>query len=211
MLPDAGMELVTNVADTFAAAARAASRGKPTGGLRRTAMSIFRTEALISYQLDEAEETRRRAAGESKVPSADVLELLLGLPTGMPVPVSSLTGRERDALGSAPVGFVVVEHGHVTRYAIPPVSVDLALVGAPTWRRGLEVAGRFTPFCARAMVLADYPTNLEQLRIQADFYGVGVIVSTDEVTEVLVEPAPFRRVRFTAAGWQFLERVYRHR
>jgi len=200
---------MTGVAETFAAAALAASRGKPTGGLRRAAMSIFRTETLVSYRLDESEHARRTAVGAGELPSADVLELLLGLPTGMPVPVSSLTRRERWALDSAPHGFVVLHDGQVVRHAVVPVSVELALFGARTWQRGLEVAGRFAPFCARAMVLADYPRDLEQLQVQADFYGVGVIVSTERLTEVLVEPAPFRRIRFTSAGWQFLERVYR--
>lgn len=202
---------MTSVAETFAAAARAASRGKPTGGLRSTAMGIFGTEALICYRLDEVEHTRRLHAEAGALASADVLELLLGLPVGMPVPLTSLTGRERDALRSAPAGSVVVHGAQVTRHAVAPVAVELALVGARTWRHGLEVAGRFTPFCARAMVLSDHPADLDQLRVQADFYGVGVIVSTEQITEVLVEPTPFRRVRFTGAGWQFLERVYRQR
>lgn len=202
---------MTGVAETFAAAARAASRGKATGGLRRSAMRIFDTEALICYRLDEVEHARRFDVRAGVLASADVLELLLGLPVGMPVPLASLSGRERDALRSAPVGSVVVQGAEVIRKAVVPVSVELALVGAGTWRRGLEVAGRFTPFCARAMVLAEHPADLDELRVQADFYSVGVIVSTEQVTEVLVEPTPFRRVRFTAAGWQFLERVYRQR
>jgi hypothetical protein len=100
-------------------------------------------------------------------------------------------------------------NGQVTRQAVAPVAVELALVAARSWRTGLVVAGRFTPFCSRAMVLRRRPGNLAELRLQAGFYGVGVIVVDDSETEVLVEPALFRRLRFTAAGWRFLEEVYR--
>lgn len=44
--------------------------------------------------------------------------------------------------------------------------------------------------------------------MQADFYGIGVAVADGADVAVLVAPRPFRRQRFTAAGWQFLEEVY---
>ena len=90
-----------------------------------------------------------------------------------------------------------------------PVAVELALVAARNWRDGLEAAGRFAPFCARAMVLRRRPADLAEVQLQAGFYGVGVIVVDEQSTEVLIEPEPFRRLRFTAAGWRFLEEVYR--
>lgn len=206
-----GRPLVNGPAGTLAAAVEVASQGKPTNGLRSTTMRIFQTEALIIYRLDESEHARRSVAASEQVPAAEVLELLLGLPIGMPVPVDSLTHRERAALRSAPDGFVDVEARQVIRQAVAPVAVDLALVGAKSWRRGLAAAGRFAPFCTRAMVLADYPGDLEELLVQAGFFGIGVIVSTERGTEVLVAPTPYRRVRFGAASWQFLEQVYRHR
>lgn len=172
-------------------------------------MPIMGTEALICYQFHDSEHARRRRAGPGTISSADVLELLLSLPIGMPVPVASLTGRERAALKSAPRGAVSVCDGQVTRHAMAPVMVELALVVARTWRDGLEVAGRFTPFCARAMVLRRRPADLVGVQLQAGFYGVGVIVVDDQSAEMLVEPAPFQRLRFTAAGWRFLEDVYR--
>jgi len=174
-------------------------------------MSVLGTEALICYSLNGAEHARRVGVGAGALSSPDVLEMLLGLPVAMPVPVRSLTERERVALRAVPHGSVCVQDGQVTRHAAAPLTVDLALVGARTWRKGLEVAGRFAPFCARAMVLPGRPTDLEEMRIQADFYGVGVIVVSDQATQVLVEPTPFHRVRHTAAGWQFVEMVYRNR
>jgi hypothetical protein len=59
------------------------------------------------------------------------------------------------------------------------------------------------------MVLRRPPDDLAQLRLQGDFYGVGVIVADDDTSEVVVQPAPFHRLRFNAAGWRFLEEVYR--
>jgi hypothetical protein len=172
-------------------------------------MSIMGTEALLCYRLDDSEHARRRQAGTGVILSADVLELLLGLPIGMPIPVVSLTRRERAALRLTPRGSITVCDGQVTRQAVVPMAVELAVVAARTWRDGLEVAGRFTPFCARAMVLHRRPADLADVQLQADFYGVGVIVVDGQSTEVLVEPAPFQRHRFTAAGWRFLEVAYR--
>jgi hypothetical protein len=195
--------------EAFTAAARAASPIAWSDKVRRTLTSIMGAEALICYRLDDGEHARRQQAGARAISSADVLELLLGLPIATPVPVASLTCRERAALKRASRGAVSVCGGEVTRYAVAPVTVELALVAARTWRDGLEVAGRFAPFCARAMVLRRRPADLAEVQLQAGFYGVGVIVVDDQSTAVLVEPSPFQRLRFTAAGWRFLEEVYR--
>jgi hypothetical protein len=202
---------VSNVAeaDVFSVAARAAVAGQKAG-VRRRMMSLFGADALVCYRLDSREHARRRRAGVRDVSSADVLELMLGLPVGMPVPIASLTGRELAALRSVPPGVVSIRTGQVVRQAVAPVAVDLAVVAARSWRSGLDAAGRFTPFCARAMVLARRPTDIRQMCIEAEFYGVGVVVVDGGGAELLVEPVPFQRVRFTAASWRFLEDVYRY-
>lgn len=188
------------------AAARAASPAARCGGARFTAVSAMGAEALVCYRLDEAEAGRRRLAGAGAITSADALELLLGLPVGMPVPVTSLTRREEGALKVAPPGAVSIRNGQVTRHAVAPVTAELAVVAGRSWRYGLEKAGRFAPFCARAVVLRRRPRDLAEAQLQAGFYGVGVIDA--QSGEVLVAPAPFRRHRWTAAGWRFLEEVY---
>jgi len=204
-----GTGVVIDITETFTAAARAASPTVRADKVRRALIQIMGTEALICYQFDDGEHARRRRADAEAILSADVLELLLDLPIAMPVPVASLTRWECAALRLAPCGAVSMCDDQVTRYAVAPVTVELALVAARTWRDGLVVAGRFTPFCARAMVLRQRPADLADVQLQAGFYGVGVIVVDDQSTEVLVEPAPFQRLRFTAAGWRFLEDVYR--
>jgi hypothetical protein len=200
---------MTASADTFRAAARAASSGAWTDEVRRALMPMMGAEVLICYRLDDAEHARRQQAGAGAILSADVLELLLDLPIAASVPVDSLTCRERTALDPASRGALSVCGGRVTRHAVAPVTVELALVAAGNWRYGLEAAGRFAPFCARAMVLRRRPTDVADVQLQAGFYGVGVIVAEEQSTEVLVEPEPFQRLRFTAAGWRFLEEVYR--
>jgi hypothetical protein len=189
-------------------AACAASRViTPVEG-HQAVVRILGTRAILRFRLVPDEDDRRRRVHLGAIRSPEVLELLLGLPAGFPVPVPSLTPAERSALRLAPPGVVALNAGWVTRQAVYPLAVDLAVIAPRGWRAGLEVAGRFAPFCSRLMLLRQRPHDTRSLRIQADFYGIGVAVVTGTDVEVLVEPRPFRRQRFTAAGWQFLEEVY---
>lgn len=203
------MQPVTGTPELLAAAARAASPAVRASEVQCALVPVMGAEALICYRLDDGEAARRRRAGAGSLCSADVLELLLGLPVGMPVPVTSLARRESAALKHVPPGAVSLRDGEVVRHAVAPVRVELAVVAANSWRCGLEKAGRFAPFCARAVALRRHPRDLAEVELQAGFYGVGVIVIDDSSAEVLVAPAPFRRCRWTAAGWRFLEEVYR--
>jgi hypothetical protein len=172
-------------------------------------VSIMGVSALVRYRLEEHEAARRAARRLGVFSSPDVLNLLLDLPLGLPVPVASLARWERSALRSLPPGAVSITKGEVIREAVAPVAVDLAIVPARTWRTGLHEAGRFAPFCARLIVLGKPPKDLAELNTQAGFYGIGVAVADGAEPQLLVAPAPFRRQRFTVASWQFLERVYR--
>jgi hypothetical protein len=166
--------------------------------------------AVLLVRLDMNECERRAAVGLSAITSPDALRLLLRLPLREPVPYAALTAVERSALDAVPQGVVSFDGPYVIRHVGPPLEVALALVSAGSWRSGLGRAGRFAPFCPRAMVLRLPPRDLTDLHMEADFYGIGVIVaSTDAGPEVLVEPARFRRNRLTVAGWRFLEEVYR--
>jgi hypothetical protein len=190
------------------AAQRAASRRLHSGTSLQRPMRIMKVPAVLSYTVDPAEHARRGRAGGGAVLSPDVLNLLLGLPMGVPVPVVALTSRERGALRTAPRWAVRIVDRHAVRLAVTPVSVNLAVVAARSWRAGLDMAGRFAPFCARAIALDSAPPDDREMRMEADFYGVGVTVVRDERVEVLVAPSPFQPPRPTAAGWRFTERVY---
>lgn len=149
-------------------------------------------------------------AGLGAITSPDALRFLLGLPAGEPVPLTALTHAERSDLAALPRGAVALSDDSVVRFAVPPVQVDVAVVAAPTWRLGLERAGRFVPFCARAMVLPAPPRDVGDMAMEAGFYGIGVIVATPGTDpQVLVAPVSFRRRRVTVAGWRFPEEVYR--
>jgi hypothetical protein len=166
--------------------------------------------AAVLVQLDVNECDRRVAAGLGAITSPDVLRLLLGLPLGESVPRAALTVAERSALRAVPQGVISFDDSCVIRHVVPPLEVALALVPARSWRSGVERAGRFAPFCPRAMVLRVPPRDLDDLYMETGFYGIGVIVAgSDAGPEVLVEPARFHRNRFTVAGWRFLEEVYR--
>jgi hypothetical protein len=166
--------------------------------------------AVLLVRLDMNECDRRAAAGLGALTSPDVLRFLLRLPLGEPVPYSALTAADCSALRAVPQGVVSFDGSHVIRHMVPPLEVALALVPVGSWRSGLERAGRFAPFCPRAMVLRLPPRDLDDLHMEAGFYGIGVIVaSSDARPEVLVEPARFHRHRLTVAGWRFLEEVYR--
>ena len=193
-----------------AEATLAASRIVTSVAGEQAMVPVLGTRALLHYRLDRHEDDRRRRAHLGAIRHPEILELLLGLPFGVSVPVASLTPLERSALRLAPPGAVAVRAMRVTRQAVYPLAVDLAVVTTRGWRTGLEVVGRFAPFCSRVMLLRQWPNDTEDLRMQADFYGVGVVVANSADVEVLVAPRPFQRRRFTAAGWRFLEEVYQH-
>jgi hypothetical protein len=166
--------------------------------------------AVVLVRLDVNECDRRVAAGLNAITSPDVLRLLLRLPPGEPVPCAALERAERSALRAAPKGVVSFDASCVIRHVVPPLEVALALVPAGSWRSGLERAGRFAPFCPRAMVLWAPPRDLDDLHMEAGFYGIGVILAgSDAGPEVLIEPARFHRNRITVAGWRFVEELYR--
>jgi hypothetical protein len=173
-------------------------------------VDVFGAAAGVAYRADQVETARRVAVGLGSVTQREVLEVLMGLPVGLPVPARELGYRDRRLLGRMPRG-VVDEHdaGHLVRRAVAPVSARFAVVAARTWREGLVKAGRFAPLCARAMLLPAAPEDLDDAGMQASFYGIGICVFTVGTLRVLVEPQPYVRQRHSSAQWWFAEEVYR--
>jgi hypothetical protein len=136
------------------------------------------------------------------------LETLLTLPVGIPVPLASLEARQRRAVRALPTGAADRDRTAVTRRAVRPVRVDLAVVSAAGWSQGLRDAGRFAPFCRRAMLLTRRPARLEELLAEADFYGIGVFLATEHGVEMVLAPEEYRPARHTAAAWCFAEELY---
>jgi hypothetical protein len=201
---------MTITAEDFAAiqAAHAASVDDGRAGVCWRSVSMLDTRVLLGYRVDHAEHERRSGLGLGALVATGHLELMLGLPVGMPVPVASLTNLERHRLRKVPAGAVWVADGYAVRQAVAPVTMTLAVVPARDWRAGLTVAGRFAPFCARALVLPGAPRDMDTLRERAEFYGIGVLVTDGPDAQMSVAPRAFQRMRFTAAGWRFAEEVY---
>jgi hypothetical protein len=183
----------------------------PTGlaGCRSGLVRMFGSVAGVVYRTDEAEVARRRVQKVEPLIELDVLDGLMGLPVGVPVAVVDLTERECARLRRIPHGAVEHDGDLVVRRAVAPLSVHFALVGARDWRVGLTRAGRFAPYCARAVLLPAAQAEWGDVRAQASFFGIGVCVFAEGQLRVLVEPRPYVRMRHTPAQWWFVEETYR--
>ncbi|MFD8105333.1 hypothetical protein [Streptomyces microflavus] len=169
---------------------------------------VLGTEALFFYRMDDAEHERREAVGAARLDRMHPLEVLLNLPVGLPVPLASLEKQERRAVHALPCGAADRDRRTVTRRAVRPLHVDLAVVRATGWKRGLEEAGRFAPYCRRAILLTRRPAGISEALAEADFYGIGVFLISDEEVEMVLEPRDYRPLRHTAAAWSFVEEMY---
>lgn len=58
------------------------------------------------------------------------------------------------------------------------------------------------------MLLDRRPARLEEVLVEADFYGIGVFVASGGEVELALEPEDYRPPRHTAAAWWFVEDVY---
>lgn len=171
-------------------------------------MPALGTEALFFYRMDTAEHERRASVGAARLDRMHPLETLMSLPVGLPVPLSALAQRERRAVRTLPAGAADRDRVTVTRRAVRPLHVDLAVVRASGWKRGLEEAGRFAPYCRRAMLLTRRPARMSEALVEADFYGIGVFLVADDEVEMVLEPRDYRPLRHTAAAWSFVEELY---
>lgn len=172
-------------------------------------VEAFGTEAVVAYRYDACERERRAADGMPPLTRPDVLDLLMSLPLGEPVPAGSLSERERRVLKSLPKGAAVRRDGLITRRAVQPVHIDMAFVPGRSWESAMEKAERFTPFCSRAVVVDGALRRKDDAVLRADFFGIGLLTLQGDSVEVVVPPRPFVRRRHTVAGWKFLEDVHR--
>ncbi|MFG1941332.1 hypothetical protein [Nonomuraea sp. NPDC048826] len=170
-------------------------------------VNVLGSQALIAYQLDEQERRRRALARAEALLRPEVLDFLMSLPLDQPVPLASLTPAEQRMLARIPRGAVSRQDQGIVRHAVHPLRLDLAVVPARGWESALERVGRFTPFCARAILVEGPLRRREDAILQTDFYGIGLLATRGDDVEVVVPPRPFVRKRFTVAAWQFLEEV----
>lgn len=171
---------------------------------------LHRADALVFHRLDHAEHNRRTAAQAAWLDDSRPLETLMNLPAGFPVQRASLEPALRPEIRRLPRGAAVVDKSNVTRLAVRPLRVDLIVVRAQGWKGGLDMASQFAPFSRRAMLLERVPKDVDEKLFEASFYGIGVLVPDgNDGIRMLLEPAPWRAIRHTTAGWRFAEEVYR--
>ena len=169
---------------------------------------MWGSDTLLFRRIDACEHDRRRRTGAARLDRIAHLETLMALPAGVPVPLRSLDSRLRNAVRALPDGAVELDGRCVTRLAVRPMCLELAVVRAGGWRSGLEAAGRFAPVCRRAMLLEREPPGLEPLLAEAAYYGIGVLLPRADRLEMAAWPAAFRPARHTAAAWLFVEEIY---
>lgn len=199
---------MTSVGSVLGGSVKTVSAQLVEQGGKTTFAQVMGVEALFFYRLDSAEDERRREVRAGRLDLRHPLETLLSLPVGVPVPLTSLDQHEKLALRSLPAGSADRDRRTVTRRAVRPLQVDLAVVPASGWRQGMERAGRFAPFCRRAMVLSRRPVRLDEVLAEADFYGIGVLIDTGGEIEMALEPEAYRPQRHTPAAWRFVEELY---
>ena len=102
------------------------------------------------------------------------MRLLSRLPHGEAVRTADLTETERRDLCLLPRGAADIAAGTVTRLALPPVAIRLAIVTDDVVDRGLDRASRFAPFAPRLLVLTGPTDDLAFAEAEARFYGIGL-------------------------------------
>ncbi|WP_283137351.1 hypothetical protein [Rhizohabitans arisaemae] len=169
-------------------------------------MHVLGVKAAIAYRFNDREHERRNGHGLRALSRPEVLEALFALPVGLSIPESSLSPAHRRLLRGCPQGVVRHVQGDVIRLAAPVVHPELAVVVAHDWRSGLESVGKFASFCSRVVLLPKLPMDAEEMGLEANFYGVGVVVRDEG--RVVVAPEPFVRQCHKPAAWWFSEEIY---
>jgi hypothetical protein len=163
----------------------------------------------MAFRRDAVEWARRARGDIDAVTDLGILDVLMNLPGGMPVPVACLPRADYRVLRQAPNGVVQYQADMVVRDLIPVLTPVLAVVPARTWAQGAGTASRFAVYCPR-MVLLPRPPNEEALTLsEASLYGIGVAVSSGaDPARVLVEPEVSGTWQPSVAGWGFSEKIY---
>ena len=176
-------------------------------GARTADVTIRDVAATLVYRLDAVEHARRCAIGLRAVTRIDWLDCLLHMPVGQPMHPDALTAGECQIIRQLPRGCVRASGVQLIREIVRPVAVDAALIVRSDWRAGMFDAGSFSSYCTRIVAVAGIPDK--QAEVEADYYGIGLIINAAVSPEVVVPPQRFSAAVHSAAGWSFAERTYR--
>ncbi|WP_405911805.1 hypothetical protein OG760_03650 [Streptomyces sp. NBC_00963] len=188
----------------------AALGGKLPSGARVSEVALWGVRVVLVYRLDEAEHRRRAASNAEPLNDLWLLDTLLKLPVGRPVPLAMLEGRDRRRLSKGwPAGAVEQRADMVERAATLPLWVDLAVVRSETASLEALHVMPFGAYAPQAIWLDCLPAGSEQLLEEAAHFSTGVVhwQGAGE-PQVLVPVQPLADVAGTAAGWRFTEHAY---
>jgi len=170
-----------------------------------TRARLLGTWAWIAYRADGTETRRRDRFALGAVPGWDLLDTLMELPAGLPVPMAALDRPARRRVAGAPPGVARIAGGQVTRDLVPAVTPLLAVVLTAEWRAGLARASRFAPYCQRIVLGPPLPDHGQVLQTAGQL-GIGVATrQASGPAQVLLEPEPVRDWAPTTAWWRFCE------
>ncbi|MDQ0771612.1 hypothetical protein QF026_000078 [Streptomyces aurantiacus] len=207
-----GMNLMTSKFTEADAAClcEAAAGGKLGLGTKVTEVTLWDVQVMLAYRWNDDEHARRQAASAGPLDDLWLLDALLKLPVGRTVALTSLAGRDRRLLERGePVQACERRAEMVVRWAVPPLSVDLAVVRSEhTGPEALDVMP-FGAYVPQAIWLDAPMDGSGQLQAEAARYSTGVVhwQGADE-PRVLVPVQPLAEAHETAAGWQFAEHAY---
>ncbi len=188
----------------------AVSGGKLPPGARVSEVVLWGVRVVLVYRLDEAEHLRRCEWDAEPLHDLWLLDTLLKLPVGRPVPLAVLEGRDRRRLSKGwPKGAAALRGDVVERAATLPLWVDLAVVRSETVSLEALRVMPFGAYAPQAIWLDCFPAGSEQLLEEAAHFSTGV-VHWEGLGEpqVLVPVQPLDDVTVTPAGWRFVEHAY---
>jgi hypothetical protein len=173
-----------------------------------TRVRMLDTWAWAACRHDQVEVQRRQSWGLGAVLGWGLLDTLMELPSGLPVPVSTLTWPARRRVAGAPAGVVRICGTEVTRELVPAVMPLLVIVTARDWMDGLTRASRFAPYTRRMVLGRGLPVEAHILDTAARL-GIGMAVQDGRHgTHVALEPEPVLGWQPTTAWWRFCEVIY---
>ena len=180
----------------------------PPGVAVRMPIKFRGVEAWADVEIVSDEYARRARVGLGALKNRTALEVLGTMPADVPIPRASLSMRERRWIGRLPEGAVRLRQGAITRLAVAPVRVVTAAVTVRDWKRGLQDATRFAPYCRRILLLPEAPPDLVHLLVDANFFGVGIGIVGGDSVDWLAPPAEFKPHRYSISSWRFAEQVF---
>ena len=201
------MGSATPQAQTIGAMASLLEGGPSVYVAKGAQISGGRGDAFV--RIDPDEHTRRQHCGLGAITQLWMLDVLMNLPFGERVSVTSLDSSEQWALDRVPVGTVERDGRWVIRLCRPVTEITAVVFWGQRLQTLLKRAAPFTRVAQRMVVLDSMPPNFDEIVWEASYQGTGVWSACTSGATELVAAEPVRHRYFTAARWHVYECAYR--